>query len=248
MHWTFEKVEDHWGYIKHVSSGKIIHPKGGSLTPGNYTKLLLHSDRHYGALFALDAANDHVIHKGGRFAHPDGGEPNPDNGTTVLLHSDVHDAMRFQFVSTSNPNKEVLVYGNPTLMGKWKIINMVCNPLAEHIDTLEVKVGKSTTESKKSSFEYKWEVSDGLDIEVLKLSASSSLRFMIEKSSSTTWSTETKRTREIRISPGNTVVTWQFVFEVQQNLSKAMFRSNLLADTNSEKIRPDDLQPAVLDL
>jgi hypothetical protein len=66
MYWTFEQIDDRWGYIKHVSSGKIIHPKGCTFSPGNETGLLLHSNRHWGALFALDEVNNHVIHKGGQ--------------------------------------------------------------------------------------------------------------------------------------------------------------------------------------
>lgn len=245
MYWTFERVVDHWGYIKHVSSGKIIHPLGGRLSPGNDTELVLHSDRQWGALFALDATHDHVIHKGGRYAHPYTGNPNPRNETHVVLHSDVHDAMRFQFVSTSDPSMEVLVYGKPTLVGKWKIINMVRNPLAEHMDTIQVKIGRSETESRKTSFQYSWELSSGFDNELLKFSASQSDKLMMERTSSTTWSTETTRTRQIRVSTGDTVVTWQFVFDVQQNLSRAVFQSNLLADTNSEKTTPGDVQYAL---
>ncbi|XP_072043958.1 galactose-binding lectin-like [Amphiura filiformis] len=242
MHWTFEPVEGHWGYIKHVTSGKVIHPYGGSLTPGNNTKLVLHGDRHYGALFALDAVNDHVIHKGGRFAHPYGGSPNPGNNTQVVLHSDVHDAMRFQFVSTTDSNKEVLVYGSPTMAGKWKIINLVKNPKAEHTAQLTIKVGKSKTETTTSSFQYRWEASGGINIEIFQASVSQSVQFMIEKTTSATWSEETTKTTTIKVEPGKTVVTWQYVFDVQQNDSRSIFRSNLLADTESEQIEPKDLQ------
>ena len=54
----------HFGYIEHVSSRKIVHPKGGSLTPGNGTSLLYHSDRHAGALFTFDEEEEHIIHRG----------------------------------------------------------------------------------------------------------------------------------------------------------------------------------------
>lgn len=57
-----------------------------------------------------------------RFAHPAGGSPGPGNGREVVLDSDKHDAMRFQFVSTNDPNTEMFVYGKPTVPGKWKII------------------------------------------------------------------------------------------------------------------------------
>ncbi|XP_053384951.1 galactose-binding lectin-like [Mercenaria mercenaria] len=242
MHWTFEKVTGHWGYIKHVSSGKIIHPEHGSLNPGNGTKLVLHSDRHWAALFALDSANDYVIHKGGRYAHPVGGSPNPSKGTTVVLHSGVHDAMRFQFVSTSDRNEEVLVYGNPTMVGKWKMLYMVLNPIAEHVEQLQMKIGKSATESVTGSFKYKWERSGGLEIGIVKASASESFKAMFEKTASATWSSETTRTSEIRVIPGKSVVTWQFVFDVQQGESRSVFQSDLFEDTDSETKEPEALQ------
>ncbi|KAH3807994.1 hypothetical protein DPMN_136342 [Dreissena polymorpha] len=154
MHWRFVLVVDHWGYIEHVAIGKIIHQRGGSLKPWNCTDLVVHSSRHWGALFALDGNNHHVIHKGGKFAHPKGGRPDAGNHTTVNLHSDEHAAMKFGFFSPSNLNTEVLVYGYPKMIGKWKIIHMVLNPSAEHTFTLMVKVGKSKTESRTCGFEY----------------------------------------------------------------------------------------------
>ena len=50
----------HFGYIKHVKSGKIVHPQGGSLTPGNDTKLVYDSDTHAGALFAFDEQDERI--------------------------------------------------------------------------------------------------------------------------------------------------------------------------------------------
>ncbi|XP_072014541.1 uncharacterized protein [Amphiura filiformis] len=240
MQWTFEEIDGHWGYIKHVSSGKIIHPYGGSLQPKNGTNLVLHSDRHYGALFALDAVNDRIMHQGGRFAHPKDGSPNPPNDMQVVLHSDVHPAMRFQFVSTTDPNKEVLIYGIPTMAGSWEIINSVQNPMAEHTVELQVKYGKSKTVSGKSIFQYKWEASVGVMFEIFKASASQSFQHMSEQASSATWSEETTKTRTIKVKPGQTVVTWQYVFDVSQNESSRFFRSNLLADTESDQVPPGD--------
>ncbi|XP_052280331.1 uncharacterized protein LOC127878010 isoform X2 [Dreissena polymorpha] len=236
MHWRFVPVVDHWGYIEHVASGKVVHPRGGSLTPGDHTDLVVDSARHWGALFALDCNNHHVIHKGGKFAHPKGGRPDAGDHTTINLHWEQHDAMKFGFFSPSNPNKEVLVYGYPKMFGKWKIIHMVLNPSAEHTFTLEVKVGMSKTESKTSGFEYSWESSGGVNIEILSLSASQSIKYMMEQTSSQTWSNETTTTSQIN------VVTWQWVFDVEQNENKSVFQSNLLADTGSETEVPRDLQ------
>ena len=88
---------DGFGYIKHVSSGKIIHPQGGSLTPGNNTKLVYHSDHHAGALFRFDEADERIRHRNGKIWHPLGGSPNPGNDTTCVLHCGNHDAAKFYF-------------------------------------------------------------------------------------------------------------------------------------------------------
>ena len=85
----------HYGYIKHVASGKIVHPEDGSLDPKNETKLVYHSDHHVGALFAFDEEDERIIHRSGKIWHPLYGSPNPDNDKPCLLHSDVHDAAKF---------------------------------------------------------------------------------------------------------------------------------------------------------
>ncbi|XP_045176791.2 galactose-binding lectin-like [Mercenaria mercenaria] len=246
MHWTFERDHDQWGYIKHVSSGKYIHPQGGEIHSGDNTRLVLHEARHWGALFALDGYNDRIIHISGRYVHPHNFKPNPKNETAVVLHSGDSVDMKFEFVSTKDPKKEILVYGKLTMAGQWKIVHLVLNPKAEHLEKIELTIGKSATGSRKGSFQYKWEMSTDLLLnEVMSTSISSSLQYMMEKSSSATWSEQTTKSREIRVKPGETVVTWQYVFDVEQGDSRSVFKSNLLADTNSESKEPEDLQYAL---
>ena len=60
----------HFGCIEHVSSGKIVHPRGGSLDPDNNTGLVYHSDHHAGALFAFDEENERIMHRGGKIWQP----------------------------------------------------------------------------------------------------------------------------------------------------------------------------------
>ncbi|CAC5412589.1 Lectin [Mytilus coruscus] len=240
-HFTFDVEDDHWGYIRHLASGKVIHPYGGWLNPGNNTELVLHQDRHGGALFCIDSANDAIMHKGGKYFHPKGGSHKPGNDTRVCLHQDQHYAMRFECVSPNNTSEEVLVYGAPTLRGKWKIINMVINPVAVHKYTFQYKVGKSKTESTSYSFSFKWETTAGVSAGIVSASASASLSTMFERSSASTWSEETTVTREITVKPGETVVTWQFVFTCEQLNHRAKFNSNLLADTRSPNDVPDDI-------
>ena len=89
-------------------------------------------------------------------------------------------------VSPLNPNEEVNVYGKPVLNGHWKIIYMIINPIAEHTQTLTYTVGKSQTESVKSTLEFKWETTSGLQSEE-SISMSSYVRSMFERVSSSTW-------------------------------------------------------------
>lgn len=242
MFWTFEKIVDQWGYIKHVKSGMIIHPDGGSLNPEKDTRLVLSGDRHWGALFALDETNNQIIHKGGKIAHPEGDRANPKDQTRVVLNSDINDAIRFQFVATDSPNKEVFVYDKPMVIGTWKIIHMVLNPIAEHSQTIKTKVGRSETESSKSAFKYKWEMSADALIEIVNVSVSESFGFTLTTMSSKAWSTEETVERTIKVSPGKSVVTWQFVLAVSQNENKSVFHSDRFADTESPKKVPEVLQ------
>ncbi|WAR15025.1 hypothetical protein MAR_005130 [Mya arenaria] len=93
------------------------------------------------------------------------------------------------FVSPKDPSKEILVYVSPNVIGKWEIINAVINPKAEHKSTISVKIGKSKT------FEYKWESSFGVEIKAITASVSQSVRLMIEKTSSETWTEEKKENK-----------------------------------------------------
>ncbi|WAR29328.1 hypothetical protein MAR_002896 [Mya arenaria] len=98
-----------------------------------------------------------------------------------------------QFESPKDPSKEILVYVSSNVIGKWEIINAVISPKAAHKSTISVKIGKSKTNSMTSTFEYKWESSFGVEIKAITASVSQSVRFMIEKTSSETWTEEKKQ-------------------------------------------------------
>ena len=222
----------HFGYIEHVSSGKVVHPSGGSLKPGNNTQLVYHSGRHAGALFAFDDENERIIHRDGKIWHPKGGSPNPGNDTVVVLHEGRHDGARFYFVDTSM--NRVSPYPYPNLSGDWKIVNAIIDPLATHTFRYTVKIGQSTT--KTVTEQHAWSIS----AEVSKgfFSASATYSGYVEKSSSETWSEETEETREITVTPGNSVVTWQYTFGLEQYGDEFAFLSDILADTDSTDVKP----------
>ena len=222
----------HFGYIEHVPSKKIVHPKGGSLTPENDTGVLYHSDRHAAALFAFDEENERIIHRDGKIWHPKRGSPNPGDDTRVVLHNDRHDAARFYFVGTSM--KRVSPYPTPNMAGDWKIVHAVIDPMATHTYTYKYKVGKSRTQTRTEH--HAWSIS----AEVAKgiFSASATYSGFVERSDSQTWTEEKEITNQITVVPGKSVVTWQYIFCIEQYGDEYQFLSNVQADTNSRDVVP----------
>jgi len=94
----------HYGYIEHVSSGKIVHPRGGLLNPSDDTAVVLHSGRHAGALFGFDEDNILILHKSGKIWHPDWGSAYPGNDTGIVLHGGVHNGAKF-YLGDLNGNR-----------------------------------------------------------------------------------------------------------------------------------------------
>ena len=223
----------HFGYIKHVMSGKIVHPEGGSLTPGDGTKLVYHSDIHAGALFTFDEEDEHIVHRDGKIWHPDGGSPNPGNDTTCVLHSDVHDAAKFYFGDLSGA--EISPYADPNLSGTWKVVKAFIDPIATHTFTAKFKVGKTRTKSVTE--QHGWKVSVGAAIGWFQASAEYS--GFIQKASSNTWSSEYEETTTIKVEAGKTVVVWQFVFGMEQYGDEYSFQSSIIGNTDSLDKTPE---------
>lgn len=223
----------HFGYIEHLASGKIVHPYGGSLDPGNNTVLKLHSDRHAGALFGFDEDDERIMHRGGKIWHPMGGSPNPSDGTDCVLHSDVHDAAKFYFGDLDG--KEMSPYPAPELSGSWKVVKAFINPLAQHTYTQTYKVGKSMSTSVTE--QHAWNVSAGAAFKFF--SGSAEYSGMVEKTSESTWSTESEESTTITVEAGKTVVMWQYVFGMMQYDEGLAFQSNILGDSNSLDVEPE---------
>lgn len=217
----------HFGYIEHVSSGKIVHPLGGSLTPENDTRLVYHSDRHAGALFAFDEEGEHIMHRDGKIWHPFGGSAYPDNNTPCVLHSDVHDAAKFYFGNLDGT--EISPYPNPQLSGTWKIVKAFVTPKASHTFEQKYKVGKSLTRS--STERHAWSIS--ASVAIAYFSASAEYSGYVEKSNSSTWSSEYEETTTIKVTAGKTVVVWQYVFGIEQYDEEYSFQSSIIGDTDS---------------
>ena len=115
----------HFGYIEHVASGKIVHPSGGSVDPGNDTHLVYHEDRHHNALFEFDEEGCVIKHTGGKIWHPRGGSANPKNDTKCVLHNDWHVAARFYFGDIDGKPMSPYPPPNLRLSGGGNIVSQV---------------------------------------------------------------------------------------------------------------------------
>ncbi|XP_052271369.1 uncharacterized protein LOC127872078 [Dreissena polymorpha] len=206
MIWRFlpvkdERGKDEWGYIEHLSSGKILHPFGGGHDPWDETHLVLHRDRHRGALFKIDQVNNHIIHMSGKYVHPRFGRSDAGNYTQVTLHSNLHKHMEFRCFSIDNPNKTFLVYGAPIVGGEWKIIHKAINPTVDCTLAIDVKLGCASAEKVRETerFKYRWEASFGVEnVEYFSQSASQLLKHYIGVSSPQTWEDETTTKIEVK--------------------------------------------------
>lgn len=222
----------HFGYIKHVSSDKIVHPKGGSLTPGNDTELVYHSAHHAACLFAFDEEDEHIRHRDGKIWHPSGGSPSPGNDTACVLHSSANDAAKFYFGNLSG--NKISPYATPQLSGTWKVIKAFIDPKTSHTYKQAYKIGKSL--SKQRTEHHAWKVSAELAKSTFKASAEYS--GFVEKVSTSTWSSEYQEIATINVKEGQTIVVWQFVFGMQQYGEEYSFQSNIIGDTHSLNVRP----------
>jgi len=222
----------HYGYIEHVTSGKIVHPKGGHYNPSDDTELVLHSSRHAGALFGFDEENIVILHKSGKILHPNGGDANPGNSTAVVLHGAVHDGAKFYFGDLDG--NRISPYPKSSLLGDWKLLKAFVTPLADHKYTETYKVGKSKTESQTTH--HAWNIS--ADFAKGLFSANAEYSGYVENSSSRTWSEEREQSFEINVSTGQSVWIWQYVFKILQYGDEISFGSSIVGDTDSKYKKP----------
>lgn len=217
----------HFGYIEHVPSGKIVHPKGGKPNPRNTTALVYHSDRHYGALFTFDEENKRIIHKGGKLWHPKSGSLSPSNDTTCVLHSDVHNAAKFYFGDING--RPISPYPEKIqLSGNWKIIEAFKDPEASFSGTYMYKIGKSLS---RSVFDINAWNMEGKDVRTLFEVEEKYCRF-VEKADSRTWSAETEETGKFNAHSKTTLI-WQYVFAISQYDEECLYRSSIIGETSS---------------
>ena len=229
----------HCGYIEHVTSKKIVHPGGDSLTPGNGTYLVLRSatSGNSAALFGfrtIDGDDILILHKSGKMWYPEGGKPTPANGTPLVLHSDQNDATKFYFGDLdAKPIKGP--YPEPHLSGDWKLIKGWVMPMLDREYNVTYKVGRSKTVSEK--VEFAWDVS--AEVAYSYFSARAEFSGYVESSSSETWNTEIEVTTTNTVKEWHgSVFVWQYVFSMSQYGEELNFRSTIIGDSDSENKKP----------
>ena len=78
--------------IRHKSSGKYMHPYGGSKVPGNNTPMVIYPGYHEACYFHFFPVKDYpgygVIRQASsdRYIHPLGGSTNPGNNNQIVYY------------------------------------------------------------------------------------------------------------------------------------------------------------------
>lgn len=230
--------EGSFGYLEHVETGRVVQPVCGTDPPENHrTKLHLHSKRHSGALFTYDALKNAIQHISGYYI-----DLNPldiRSDLEILSTIEGRPGSEFKFVGTHN--QEVYPCPTPELSGNWKMINCILNPAAYHIYTFSYTTGRSQTQS--STSQHGWGISAEVSTEWF--SASAEYSGFVKKTTEDTWNEEKTVERMISVKPGQSIVTWQWVFRATQDSDSLQFNSNILVDTNSleELPMPEGFQP-----
>jgi hypothetical protein len=85
---TYVPVTDKpgFGLIKHVKSGKLVHPYGGWDQPGANTKVVLHPEHKYAALWAVQGTSKAILHVAGSYWIPYGGWNTPGDNTGIVIY------------------------------------------------------------------------------------------------------------------------------------------------------------------
>lgn len=224
--------EGHFGYLENVETGRVVHPLSPTEAPPNETPLVFHSARMRKALFAYDSLNDAIVHIGGKYVYPLNGVNYPGDGVAVQLRDGLQAGAHFKFVNESG--QEINPYPVPELSGDWMIVNSVINPAALHTCMYTYTTGRS--QSKSSSSQQAWGISADLSAEMF--SASAKYSSFVQNTTEETWSEEKTVERSITVKPGQSVVTWQFVFGATQYGNFLQFKSNILADTDDGENPP----------
>ena len=89
------------GMIRHICSTLYVHPHGGSGSPSDNTRLVVHGGYHDNVQFRFVQVQGHwgfIEHvPSGKFFHPQGGRKNPEKGTKLILHGGTHGGCLFTY-------------------------------------------------------------------------------------------------------------------------------------------------------
>ena len=236
LQFRFEPVngQGHFGYIRH-SSGKYVHPKGGSQNPGDDTNLVLYNGKHSACLMCFDEMNDRITQKGSnRIWYPRGGSSNPVNDASCTLHSDRQDTAKY-FMADIRGNK-ISPYPCPDLFGKYVLIHAIINAQQDTTYNIAYDIGEERTET--TTVNDAW----NLSAEVAKdlFSARAEYRYYVSQSSSQTWLPKITTKHTIHVKKGETVATWQYDFVLSQYGDAYTYYSSIIVDTDDPYNPPNN--------
>jgi hypothetical protein len=201
-----------YGYIEHVASGKIVHPKG-NMNPQDNTTLVLLPDQHDGALFTFDEQDQHIRHKGGKIWHPKGGSQNPSNNTICVLHSHEHAGAKFYF--GDDKGKAISPYPEtPKLSGDWESIAKFVDPRESQSYTVKYKSGIS------------------------QVNPSGALRIRAQDCFEKRYQ-EKNECFTIHLKESQSISIWQYVISISQDNCKWLFKTNIIGETESAESKPE---------
>jgi hypothetical protein len=133
-------------HIKHLNSGKFIHPQGGSSNPSSYTKAIINHGTMDYTQFTFVPLSDRpgfgIIkhYLSGKTLHPEGGSPNAGDNTNIIFHEGYHEGTVWSIMTSAqvimhtsgrywhprggsdNPDDNtdaIIHHGNSTLAVKW---------------------------------------------------------------------------------------------------------------------------------
>ena len=139
MQFDKDPTQSGYGYIRHVPSGKYVHPQGGSLQPADDTLLVFHSGKHAACLFKFDVDYDYIIQKSSnKIWHPKGGKRYPPNNNLVVLHWHRHDRATFFLANSCGAKIFNIVFLSPVGHIVHLSSRKLIHPLGQPVDNVKL--------------------------------------------------------------------------------------------------------------
>jgi hypothetical protein len=232
------KEFEHFGYIEHCGSGKIVHPSKDN------RKLVLRGGKDDSALFTFDLEMYTIMHRNGKYWHIKGNNPAPKNGTACLLHEHqinevgsknavISDTTKFYFGKIDAHH--LYPYSSPNISHDWKLLQAFITPKTFHSFVINYKVGwgKESHETIRHSWKF------SVDAACSFLKSSVCYGGSISLANSSTQTEEKSVSLTINVQKGDTVCVWQYVHCLTHFGDEIVFLSDIIGNTDSLDKKPD---------